>query len=83
MLPNFGNYNNIMYIDLLNIFGCYDYMPVLKKRIVLGGRFETIDCSHSNYLANVCGLNSPIKDNSKKVEQQTLLCNCFAVINRV
>ena len=70
-------------IILLNIFGCYDSMSVLKKRIVLGRIFETPDCSRSTYLANVCGLNSPIKDNSKKVEQQTLLCNCFAVINRV
>ena len=71
------------YIDLLNIFGFYDSMSVLNKRIVLGRIFETTDCSSSTYLANDCGLNSPIKDNSKKVEQQTLLCNCFAVINRV
>ena len=71
------------YIDFLNIYGYYDYMPVLKKRIVLGRSFETIDCSRITYLANACGLNSPIKDNSRKVEQQTLLCNCFAVINRV
>ena len=64
-------------------YGCYDTITVLRKLIVLGRRFETTYRSLSTYFANDCGLNSPIKDNSKKVEQQTLLCNCFAVIIRV